>query len=173
MAEDNMKIKLVNTAYDLLQKISPNKITARMIADEIGCTNPVIYYHFENLDELILIASMRFFDDYLTNFKQLTKDHNASPYDLHMQAWRMFGEIAFSHVEVYDSLFWGKYRKKASSALLEYYKLFPESRPDNDSSYSVVFFIDAIEERTYIMLKMAAAAGEMPAEDLRTFAEVQ
>ncbi len=168
-----MKIQLINVTYRLLQTNSPNDVTARMIADEVGCTNPAIYYHFENIDHLLLIASMRFFDDYLAKLKEVMLDTSISPFDLHMRAWRMFGEIAFSHVEVYESIFWGKYRKRASKALLEYYQLFPASRPDTDSPYSVVFFIDSIEERTYIMLKIAAAAGQMPPENLRMFANVQ
>lgn len=171
---ENVKIELVNATYEFLQQMSPSKVTARMIADKVGCTNPTIYYHFDNLDHLILIASMRFFDDYLAKFKKITEtDKELTPFELHMKAWRMFGEIAFAHLEVYESLFWGKFRDKTSEALIEYHELFPDSKPNIDNMYSVIFFMDALEDRTYIMLKMAAAAGEIPADNLHMFADVQ
>ncbi len=172
MAE-NIKIELINATYEFLQQMSPSKITARMIADKVGCTNPTIYYHFDNLDHLILMASMRFFDDYLNKFKKITQDKDLSIYEAHMRAWQMFGEIAFAHIEVYESLFWGKFRDKTSEALIEYHEMFPDSKPDIDNMYSVLFYMDAVEDRTYIMLKMAAAAGEIPAENLHMFADVQ
>ena len=167
------KRDLVDAAYELLKTTSPKDITARLIADKAGCTNPIIYYYFDNLDHLLLLASARFYEEYLTEVNSIISDENVSPYDLHMQAWRVFAKIAFSQVEIYDMLFWGKFRCKAGEGLAEYYQLFPERHPNLGGSYSMVFFMDDVVERTYLVLKMAASEGEFPSEGLHMFAEIQ
>lgn len=167
------KRELVDAAYELLKTTSPNDITVRLVAEKAGCTNPIIYYYFDNIEHLLLLASMRFYEEYLEGVEGIVSEEDLSPYELHMRSWRVFGEIAFSQVEVYESLFWGKYRRKTGEAMVEYYQLFPERRPSMEGSYSMVFFMDDVVERTYLVLKMAAADGEFPPDRLHLFAEAQ
>lgn len=167
------KADLVDATYELLKTTRPNDITARLIAEKADCTNPIIYYYFDNLDHLLLLASVRFYEEYLLQVTNVVSSSNLSPYELHMETWKIFAEIAFSQIEVYDALFWGKYRNQVGEAMVEYYQLFPDRHPDMGGSYSMVFFMDDVVERTYLMLKIAASEGEFPSEGLHKFAEAQ
>ena len=169
----NKKLELIDVTYELLRELGPRAVTVRLIAERAQCTNPVIYYHFDDLDHLVLLASMRFYEEYLEGVERIVEAEDVSPYDLHMRAWRVFGQIAFEHAEVYEALFWGKFRKRVGEALIEYYQLFPGRHPNFDGSYSMVFLVDDVVERTYLVLKMAAAEGQFPPENLHRFAEVQ
>jgi len=166
------KYELVNKTYELLQHTSPQDITIRMIAEAADCTSTVIYRHYENLDHLILIASIRFLEDYTKNLGNIMSTETDS-LELLIKMWREFAVQSFKQVDVFEMLFWGKYRNRLGEAIMEYYQLFPENWQNLNGVFTSVFFNNKLEERNYIIVQQAASAGYFPQENIRLFSDLQ
>ena len=166
------KAELVNATYRLLLKNSPNKITIRMIATEADCTSTVIYRHFENLDHLITIASVKLLEDYIIAVSSLGNSTENS-LDVLIDMWKEFSDVAFKHAEIFDMLFFGPYESRLNDAIVEYYQMFPSEHWSVNGIFTMVFFSSDIEERNLIMVRRAAADGFFPSKDVATISELQ
>ena len=57
MAE-NKKKELIQKTYEILKDVGPEDTKIRTIASKANCTSTVIYRHFNDLDHLLLFASI-------------------------------------------------------------------------------------------------------------------
>lgn len=168
----NKKYELIVKTYELLKTQSPDDLTIRRIAEEAGCTSTVIYRHFENLDHLILLASVRFLEDYIDGLSNLL-GRDSDPLTMLREMWVVFGVQAFAHVEVFEMLFWGRYTNQLSDAIIQYYQLFPEKWRSTNGVEATIFFSGNIEERNLIAVNRAAAEGYLPLKNIRLFSDIQ
>lgn len=168
----NKKYELVDKTYELLRTHSPSELTIRMIADAAGCSSTVIYRHFENLDQLIMVASVRYLDNYIERLSTI-RSSDVDPLDAVRLMWVAFGEEAFSNVEIFDLMFWGRYNDHLSECIIRYYQLFPDRWNATSAAYASVFVDDSIEERNFIANMRAAVAGYFSYDGLRTYSDIQ
>lgn len=166
------KHDLIDKTYELLHLYSPDEITIRLIADAAGCTSTVIYRHFENLDHLLLIASIRFLEDYIKSLGDLLNNENDS-LDMLIRTWQLFAEQSFYNVEIFDLLFWGKFKEQLSDAIVQYYQIFPNAWQNLSGMFAVVFFSSNIEERNFLVVQRAASEGYFPFKGIKTFSDIQ
>lgn len=166
------KFELVKVTYEMLKTVSPDKITIRDIADAAGCNSAVIYRHFDNLEHLLMIASVRFLEDYMLGFQEVTS-RPLDPIEMEITMWKVFADCAFSNVDVFLLMFWGTYKEKLSDVIYEYYRMFPENWKDLNGLYTVVFFSNDLKERNTTILARAASAGYLNAEDVPLLSNLQ
>ncbi len=171
MSSNKTKKELVQKTYDLLVNEGIESIKIRRIATEVGCTSPVIYKHFEDVDHLIVYASIRFLEGYLYDYKRIM--NSAEDYkQVHLELWRMFSEYAFNQIHVFELLFWGKYKERLGDVIFEYYQLFREEMKDFDGMTASVLFSNDVYEREYIMIRRAAALGRVHHGEVEILAKI-
>lgn len=162
------KIKYIQKTYELISSKGFENLTIRAIAKEVGCSYAVLYKHFENLDYLIMLASMRFLDGYHHEMVEIEK--NESNYLLRdLKLWFAFNKQAFKNPPVFLHLFWENLSTMFEEAAVEYCQLFPLERGGNDEVfygylYSAVF-MGGIEHRDFILLRRAANEGSISLKD--------
>ena len=54
----------------MLADSAPQDLSIRAIAAEAGCTTGAVYRHFESADHLILVASVKYLEDYMAEFEK-------------------------------------------------------------------------------------------------------
>lgn len=168
----NKKNELILTTYELLKTTSPENIKIRTIAAEANCTSTVIYKHFEDLDHLILFASVRFLENYIVDLQDVV-NQNSDALDMLVEMWRVFAKYAFENVEVFDLLFWGKYKERLGDTIFEYYQLFPDEWKNMDGLFTSVFFNNDIQERNGMIVHRAAATGYFAYNESRMISDMQ
>ena len=57
-------ITFINAATEMIAELGIEHISIRKIAEKAGFHNSTIYLYFKDLDELLLLASMKFFQKY-------------------------------------------------------------------------------------------------------------
>ena len=168
----NKKIELIEKTYELLKDTSPADIKIRTVAEVCSCSTAAVYKHFDDLDDLIRFASVRFLEEYITDIQHVLSEA-ADPMDILITTWQEFSTFAFQNVDVYLELFWGKYKSQLGDAIFEYYQIFPDEWKNLGGLFTSTFFNNEITERNYIIVRRAAAMGYFPFGEAQTVSDLQ
>jgi len=147
------KKNLILATYLLLQERDASTITVRELAKLNKCSPAALYRHFDTLEYLITIASLKYFEPYMLEYSKLmeTEENLLKQY---LEGWYLFNQYAFERPDLYYRLLWGQYNKEFSDAFVEYMELFPMGTNLEDAGYFyTVIFNSDITERDFLMLR--------------------
>ena len=170
------KRQFVDTAYRILKEEGVGEIKIRRIADELKCTSTVVYRYFENVNHLIALASIRFLNDYFADFKRITGDPKgmSHPYEMNLEIWDCLAHHAMKNIAVYENLFFGQYKEELGEIIFEYYQLYLDSDEQTFDGYTTsILFNDDLEQRDLVLLRRAAAAGEISMKDTEVLSKLE
>lgn len=165
------KRSLILTTYRMLQDMDASKITVRAVAKEVGCSPAALYRHFDNIEYLIVLASIRFFENYMIEYG-LLMDQEPNLLKQYIDGWKLFDRYAFERPDLYYRLMWGQYNSDFSDALADYIELFPFSASSSspDYFYTMIFNSDIIE-RDFLLLRRAVNQGLLTDVDAHYFSK--
>lgn len=170
------KRAFVEITYNILKEEGPEGIKIRRLANELNCTSTVIYRYFNNLDHLIALASIRFFNEYIIDFRNMVSDPQilTDPYGLNLKMWDCLARHAFKNIPVYENLFFGKYQHSLGEVIFEYYQLFlDDTKQDFDGYSTSILFNDDLFQRDFVLLRRAAALGTISIKDAEFLSQVE
>lgn len=165
------KRELVMLTYEKLCKQDASTINIRDIAQEKGCSAAAIYRHFENLDYLIVVASVRFMHEYMSQYARLMDSHKTFV-EIYVESWEILNKYAFERPDIYYRLFWGNNNQFYGDAIQDYLELFPFEVPEKNIAYFyTLIFNENMQERDMQMLRRAANYHQMTLEDADYFSQ--
>lgn len=123
----------------LMEEVGIENLSVRKIADRAGFHNSTIYLYFRDVDYLIKLASMDFFEDYALALSDLSKK-DVAPIDAFVEIWRTFCDTVFRQPEIFYPFFFGKYSDNLTEIITEYYRLFPEKTKEYSKEIEDMFF---------------------------------
>ena len=170
------KRQFIEIAYDILKKEGPEGVKIRRVASEMKCTSTVIYRYFDNLEHLIALASVRFFKNYIFEFKNMVNDPQilTDPYGLNLKMWDCLAGYAFQNIPIYENLFFGKYQHSLGEIIFEYYQLLPDDFKQEFDGYSVsILFNTDLFQRDFVLLRKAAALGAISTQDAEALSQIE
>lgn len=157
--------RFIMLTYQTLLERDASSLTLRDITGRIGCSSAALYRHFESLEYLIVIASVRFLDQYMKEYVEIL-DSNQEYLDIYKNGWRLFNNYAFERPDIYYRLFWGQYSLVFNRAIEEYFNLFPISISQKQPAhYYTLIFSNKIQERDVMMLRRAVNQNLLSDED--------
>ncbi|MDO5411789.1 MAG: TetR/AcrR family transcriptional regulator [Lachnospiraceae bacterium] len=166
----------VEATYKILKEEGPEGIKIRRLAKELNCTSTVIYRYFDNLDHLIALASIRFFNEYIIDFRNMVSDPQilTDPYGLNLRMWDCLAEHACKNIPIYENLFFGKYQHSLGEVIFEYYQLFLDDSKQDFDGYSVsILFNDDLFQRDFVLLRRAAALGTITIQEAASLSQIE
>ncbi len=94
------KRNLILTTYQLLQERDASTITVRELAKLNQCSPAALYRHFDTLEYLITMASLKFFEPYMLEYSKLmeTEEDLLKQY---LEGWFLFNHYAFQRPDLY------------------------------------------------------------------------
>lgn len=165
------KRRFILSMYNKLRERDASTITVREIAKENNCSPAALYKHFESLEYLIVLGSIRFFIDYMIEYGQLM-DNDDNLMDAYIQGWMLYNKYAFDRPDLFYRLFWGEYNTLFADALMEYYELFPVTGSERyPAYYYTLLFSDNVIERDFLILRRAANYNLLSDEDAEYFSK--
>ena len=119
-------ILFIEAAEKMLRESGLASVSIRKVASEVGYNSATLYNYFEDLEHLILFASVRYLREYVASLqKALTNDMSA--YDKYRAIYRCFNAYAFKEPEIFHNMFFGKHSDLLGDVLRTYYQeLFPQ-----------------------------------------------
>ena len=130
MEEMNIKKKrvmmyFIEATQELILDEGLEKLSIKKIAEKAGYNSATIYNYFENLEVLILYASINYLKDYLNDLKnEITADMKAI--EVYETVYKIFTKHSFEQPEIFHTLFFGKYSYKLENIIKKYYEIFPD-----------------------------------------------
>lgn len=153
---EETKRQLVERVYTMLCESDASSITARVVAQAQGCSAAALYRHFDSLEELISVASVRFLHPYMEDYSALM-DLDLPFIEMYLRGWELFNNHAFQRPDVYYRLFWGEENHNLGDAVQEYYQLFPfEASLKSAAYFYTLMFDEDMIERDFLMLHRAS-----------------
>ena len=113
------------SARRLIEEEGVDKLTVRKVAADAGYNSATLYNYFEDMEELVVFASIGYLKQYIAKLERaLSDDMNAK--ERYRTIYEVFSKSCFEKPEIFYSLFYGKYKKKLKNAVSVYYDIFPD-----------------------------------------------
>ena len=140
--KDNSKrenlIQFIKVTQKLLDEDGLKYLSIRKIATASGFHNSTIYFYFQDLDELIMLASISRFQKYSEKLEAL--NYTSDVYEKFYAIWDCFAESALKYSCIFHNFFFGKHSDNLPDFLNIYYDLFPEERNKFTLCQSAILF---------------------------------
>ncbi|MBR0406343.1 MAG: TetR/AcrR family transcriptional regulator [Eggerthellaceae bacterium] len=169
---EQRKLELIDATYEMLKKMPPDQISARKVVAAAGCTSPLIYRNFKDMDELILLAAVRFLERYIVESPQLF-DESQDPLVMLDSTWELFAKHGFQNVDVFLFLFFSQHSKEVGDAIEEYYQLLPDGWRQFGGMFTTVLFDGDIYDRNLIVVRRVASSGVFDVDDAQAISDMQ
>ena len=166
------KADLIRTTIQLLADNRPQDLSIRAIAAAAGCTTGAVYRHFQNADQLILVACVKFLEDYMSDLNGLLLMDD-DPLNQHIEMWRSFGRQAFANIDVFELMFWKVAEDELNDAIFTYYQEFPENWRKLSGFHVMVFFGSSLKERNLLTLNRCVANRKLNASAVEMISDLE
>ena len=97
----------INAAQEMIESEGLENISVRKIAQKAGFHNSTIYLYFEDLDQLAMFASLKYFKEY-SHSLELQSQKNLSPTENFLSIWELFVDTMLRKPHVFYNFFYGK-----------------------------------------------------------------
>ena len=132
----------------------------------------MVYKHFEDLDDLVRLACVRFMEDYIRETTKIINENN-DPLEMLTVMWEEFSKCTFRNADVYLQLFWGRYKNQLGDTIFDYYQIFPDQWQNMSGLFTSTFFNSDIKERNYMIVRRSSAVGYFRHEEARQISDLQ
>ncbi len=161
------KKRLIECTYAALLENRASELRIRDLAKQSGCAPSSVYQHFESIEELIAVASVKFLDEYTMEYSRMlneVKDLVSS----YLQGWELFCKFAFKRPDIFSYLFWELNGLDLEDIVTKYYSIFPLTPPQVYSAqYYLTFFEGDIQMRDFVLMRTMASKHLVTVEDAR------
>lgn len=118
-------IYFIEATEELMKEDDIDKISIRKIAKRAGYNSATLYYYFDDLEHLILFASIRYLREYTTALARKIKP-TMTTLEKYRTVYETFNYYAFRSPVIFHNMFFGKYSHKLLNVIKEYYDIFPD-----------------------------------------------
>ena len=142
----------VNATLEILEEGGLSKVSIRKIAHRAGFHNSTIYLYFEDLDQLIMLASMKYFQEY-SHALELQSQKNLPPTENFIDIWELFIDAILKQPCIFYNFFFGRHSDNLHDIMTMYYNIFPEERDQFSDEIEKMYFGKDLFERSLNLLK--------------------
>lgn len=146
-------ILFIHVVQKMLDDSKLDSISIRKIAQHAGFHNSTIYFYFENLDQLIMLASMKYFKNY-SYMLELQSHKKQTPTECFITIWDYFFDTILKKPDIFYNFFFGKHSRCLNEVINFYYDIFPEERRRFSDEIEVMFVGENIDERSLYLLQL-------------------
>lgn len=166
------KVKYVQVTSDILEQEGVEGVTIRKVAERAHCTSAVLYKHFNDKDHLIMLASIRFLEPYISEFLKQNARRDLSSLQMDLLLWKTFIDEAFRNRPYYELMFFGDKKETLEDCVYEYYQMFPSVQRQFDGLTASIVFSGNLVQREHIRLRRAVVEGDITSANALLLAQL-
>lgn len=118
-------IYFIEATEKLIREDGIDGLSIRRIAGEAGYNSATLYNYFDDLEHLVLFASVRHLREYVTALQKSIKP-DMDALQIYRIVYENFCEFSFRFPEIFNNMFFGRYKDRLGNVLRRYYELFPD-----------------------------------------------
>lgn len=165
-------IIFIEAAKALLDEEGIGHVSVRKIAQRAGFHNSTIYLYFSDLDELILLASLKYFKKY-SALLATRSDKSYSPKEDFLFIWESFFDCFLEKPCIFSNFFFGRRSHDLSGIIEKYYDLYPKESETFTEIIRDMYFGKNILERSFkIMLPLIQCKSNVREDNIHMLTEL-
>lgn len=155
----------VDAAHQIIEQEGIENVTIRKTADLAGYNSATLYNYFNNLDHLILFASMKYLKEYVELLPSYLKESD-NKLEQYFSIWECFCTCAFKYPKIYYLIFFSDLNEKINNFLEEYYTIFPNELLNSSSDIGKMLLEKSIDKRNLFLLEDCVNNGLLIKDNL-------
>lgn len=144
-------ILFINATQEVIEEEGLENISIRKIAQKAGFHNSTIYLYFKDLDQLTMLASMKYFQEY-SQMLEVQSQKEATPAENFMAIWDFFCDAIMKKPHIFYNFFFGKRSNDLRETINMYYDIFPAELKSFSADIEIMYFGKNIIERSLKLL---------------------
>lgn len=168
---DKIIVMFISAAREVIETEGLRNVTVRKVADIANCNSSLLYFYFNDVDELVTMASMSYLEKYTktlaADLKKLDND-----YDIFIHTWEVFTFYALNNPVIFNQIFFKDHKVDLRSMISEYYRLFPAQLDTVNESVKKMLFQGSLAERNMDVLIPLAENGYIHKDNLELVNEL-
>lgn len=148
----------VDAAHQIIEEEGIENVTIRKTADLAGYNSATLYNYFNNLDHLILFASIKYLKEYVEKLPFYLKESD-NKLEQYFSIWECFCTCAFKYPKIYYLIFFSDLNEKINNFLEEYYTIFPTELLNSSSDIGKMLLEKSIDKRNLFLLEDCVNSG--------------
>jgi len=146
-----MLLYFIEATRKIIDEEGYEAVTLRKVADLAGYNGATLYSYFEDLEQLILYASLQYLKAYNSDASRLLQSDMSERQKL-LEMWRAFCRYSFQNPKPFAYIFCGKHRDNVDEIAVKYYDLYPEDVGSDQHVVSTLVKSLKLEERNRMIL---------------------
>lgn len=115
----------IDATNQIIEKDGLENVTIRNVAKLAGYHNATLYNYFENLEHLVLFASMKYLREYTKALPSYV-EKACNPHDKYFLIWECFCKYSFENPKIYKLIFFSEFSHSLNEIIKEYYSIFTD-----------------------------------------------
>lgn len=153
----------IRCAREIIDLEGIDQVSIRKVAQTAGFNSATLYLYFDDVDELITLASMSYLENYCrTLAADIPQLH--SDYKIYVHTWKVFCLHAFSNPLIFHRLFFHPHSKPLETTVLRYYEIYPGQLTVADGPVREMLLAGDLGARNQKVLRPLAGEGFFPPE---------
>jgi AcrR family transcriptional regulator len=148
----------INAAAQIIEDEGIEAVTIRKVADLAGYNSATIYNYFDNSNQLISFAALKFVKDYTQELPKYIADADDC-LDRFLLVWECFCKHCFNKPNIYYAIFTEHIGDKPDDLIRNYYSLFPEELGDPPEELLPMLMESNFYERCQILIEPCIEKG--------------
>ena len=151
----------IKAAADIINREGIEGLSIRKVAADSGYSSATLYLYFEDLSELVSLASVTYLTDYITELEPAAlEDKDART--RYLRTWELFCKHAFAQASVFSQLFFQNGEDNhVGNIVKEYYSIFPRELDNIDGTMLSMLTRGNLHERNLAVLEPLAKELKM------------
>lgn len=153
-------LHLLTCARTLLEEDGIEQVSIRRIAQAAGCTSTTLYQYFEDVDEILSLASMGYLE---SCYRELLSELPGlqSPYEIYLRSCRIYSQHAFSHPWIFRHLLFHPHTRPLRDTIARYYEeIYPGLPAGKDETvFKMIADGDFLGHNVRILRPLSRACG--------------
>ena len=145
--QKRVMIYFITAAKELIESEGVEKLTVRKAAAAAGYNSATLYNYFEDMEELVIFASMGYLKQYIVDLENTLED-SMNALERYRTIYKVFGKTCLKRPEIFYYLFYGKYKKKLKNVISIYYELFPDELGHHDDD--IIKMLPSLVEQGFV-----------------------
>lgn len=148
----------IEATEKLIHEEGIDGLSIRKIATEAGYNSATLYNYFQDLEHLVLFASVRHLRAYAEELRKQTQ-RDMTSIEIYRTIYRVFSEYSFRSPDIFYNVFFGRYSDRLRDVLKQYYELFPDELGDHKSLVKSMLSQWNIYERDHAVMAALVEEG--------------
>ena len=164
LKQKRVMMYFIEATEKIISEEGIEKVSIKKIAELAGYNSATLYNYFENLEVLILYASVHYLKIYLRDLKESIRE-NMSAMEMYITVYKMFVYHSFQKPEIFYTLFFGKYSHKLDKVIRKYYEIFPEEYEGQNALVKAILSNADIYKRDLPLIEVMVKEGSLDAKE--------